>query len=234
MTVKDIIKKAMLDIGAIAAGEVPTSDEINDGLDALNFMLAEWAGVDSGIVANRDVAKTLALGVGSYTVGPAGDFAVQRPERIAGAFLRDASGNDIPLRVLESREEYSAIPNKSEPGRPSLVFYDVTLPAGTLLVWPVPTEQLSLHLLIPEPFTKLIALTTDLSSYFPPGYETAIRWNLGLELCPMYGKSVSMEHLGKCKTSRDRIVNTHFARKVVPVNVNSLVGGGSGFNILDT
>ena len=33
----------MKDIGAVAAGEVPTADEAQDGLDMLNDMLAQWS-----------------------------------------------------------------------------------------------------------------------------------------------------------------------------------------------
>jgi len=235
MTVKDIIKKAMLDIGVIAAGEVPTSDEINDGLDALNFMLSEWNGVESGIAINKDVAKTLVAGDYSYTVGPGADFNVQRPERIVSAFLRDVSNNDTPISVLTSRAEYDGISDKQASGTPACVFYDATLPTGTLLVWPVPNDTLGLHIMVPEPFTRLTSLTTDLATVFPPGYEAAIRWNLGFELCPMYGKQISPEHMAKVKSSREKMISTHFARTVAPVDVNAQVGAGSGgFNIYNT
>ena len=39
----DIITRAMKDIGAVAAGEVPTADEAQDGLDMLNDMIAQWS-----------------------------------------------------------------------------------------------------------------------------------------------------------------------------------------------
>ena len=39
----DIITRAMKDIGAVAAGEVPTADEAQDGLDMLNDMCAQWS-----------------------------------------------------------------------------------------------------------------------------------------------------------------------------------------------
>ena len=35
----DIITRAMKDIGALAAGEVPTADEAQDGFDMMNDML---------------------------------------------------------------------------------------------------------------------------------------------------------------------------------------------------
>jgi hypothetical protein len=234
VTVKDIIKKAMMDIGAIASGEVPTAAEINDGLDALNLMLGEWNSVESGIPYSREVSHALTVGDYSYTVGPSGNFDAQRPERIAGAFLRDASDNDTPIKVLTAREEYDGIGNKTAQGSPDRVFYDPTWPTGTLLVWPVPNAALALHLLIPEPFTKLTSLTTDLTTVFPPGYEAAIRWNLGFELCPMYGKSISPEHLGKARASRDKLVSVNFSRTVAPVDVAGQVGAGSTrFDILN-
>ena len=39
----DIITRAMKDIGALAAGENPTADEAQDGLDMLNDMIAQWS-----------------------------------------------------------------------------------------------------------------------------------------------------------------------------------------------
>ncbi len=235
MTVKDIIRMAMLDIGAIAAGEVPTAQEINDGLAALNFMLSEWNGIDSGIYINREVSKALVIGQASYTVGTGGDFNVQRPERIEGAFVRDASGNDTPVKILTERREYDAIDNKTVAGTPMYVFYDATLPSGTLYAYPVPDDNtLTMYLLAPEPFVKLTSLTSDLSTLFPPGYEAAIRWNLGVELCPGYSRNPTEVHLGKAKVSRERAFGVNFARKVEPVNVSEITGLGAsgGFDFL--
>ena len=39
----DIITRAMKDIGALAAGEVPTADEAQDGFDMMNDMLDQWS-----------------------------------------------------------------------------------------------------------------------------------------------------------------------------------------------
>ena len=43
LTSADIVKSAMRIIGAIGKSEVPSSDEMMDGLQALNLMLELWS-----------------------------------------------------------------------------------------------------------------------------------------------------------------------------------------------
>lgn len=51
-TARDIIKRSMKMIGALAAGETPSAEDAADGLEALNHMLKAWAisGIDIGAV----------------------------------------------------------------------------------------------------------------------------------------------------------------------------------------
>ena len=73
-TAQTIINRALRLIGAIEAGETPTSDESADALEALNAMIESWQTERLFVYALVDTSFSMVAGDGSYTVGPSGNF----------------------------------------------------------------------------------------------------------------------------------------------------------------
>jgi hypothetical protein len=69
----DIITRAMKDIGALAAGEIPTADEAQDGLDLLNDMIAQWSNENMMVFYRTEIIFPCVQNQIQYTIGPSGN-----------------------------------------------------------------------------------------------------------------------------------------------------------------
>lgn len=83
----DIITRAMKDIGAIAAGEVPTADEAQDGLDMLNDMLAQWSNENMMVFYRSEIIFQTTQNQVQYTIGPSGQMGATFTGSISGTTL---------------------------------------------------------------------------------------------------------------------------------------------------
>jgi len=83
----DIITRAMKDIGAIAAGEVPTADEAQDGLDMLNDMIAQWSNENMMVFYRSEIIFQTTQNQVQYTIGPSGQMGATFTGSIAGTTL---------------------------------------------------------------------------------------------------------------------------------------------------
>lgn len=117
---------------------------------------------------------------------------MSRPLRIISGYTRvtggSASGLDYQFEVV-SFQRYNEIGFKGVAGPwPYMLAYQPTFPLGTIWIYPNPQNSLEVHL-----FTDMIlsefTLTQDVP--LPQGYARSLKKLLGLELCPMFGKTPS-------------------------------------------
>lgn len=188
MTGRDVVSAALRKIGALAPSESLGASDAADGLSELNRMLSSWSNDGLLIYAiTAEVTLTLTGGQATYTLGASGDITT-RPQKIEKALIRDGTV-DYPVRVL-SLEEFSVIPQKSTQSTYPLDLYDDGgYPQRTITLYPVPFASKSLVLFTKRPLTTISTLDTAVS--FPPGYEDALIYNLGLRLAPEYGKAIT-------------------------------------------
>ena len=83
----DIITRAMKDIGAVAAGEVPTADEAQDGLDMLNDMIAQWSNENMMVFYKTEIIFPTVQNTVQYTLGPGGSVGASFTGSISGFTL---------------------------------------------------------------------------------------------------------------------------------------------------
>lgn len=188
-TAQDVIEAAMRDIGALASGEDPSSDETADVLEALNNLIDSWNTDGLTLYAEADVSHTLVANDGSYTIAASGaDITATRPVRILRAYVRD-SNIDYPLEII-SKEAYDLIPDKTTTStNPEYLYYEPSYANGTIKLWPVPTDTNSLVMTVQ---TQLSSFATAATSFaMPPGYQRALQKNLGIEIAPMFEKEPS-------------------------------------------
>ena len=88
----DIITRAMKDIGAVAAGEVPTADEAQDGLDMLNDMLAQWSNENMMVFYRTEIIFQTVQNTVQYTLGPGGS--------VGATFVGSISGNTLTITSI--------------------------------------------------------------------------------------------------------------------------------------
>ena len=83
----DIISRAMKDIGALAAGENPTADEAQDGLDMLNDMIAQWSNENMMVFYRTEIVFPCVQNQIQYTIGPSGNVGAAFTGSITGTTL---------------------------------------------------------------------------------------------------------------------------------------------------
>jgi len=122
----------------------------------------------------------------SYTIP--GDFKMSRPLRITNAFTRittQASGLDYPMEIID-QNRYANIGFKAIPAPwPIYLWYNPTMPLGTLYFYQNPSGAAELHLYSDLILTNLSDLTTSVN--LPQGYGRMLKRLLARELAPEYG-----------------------------------------------
>lgn len=192
---RDLITRAMREIGVLGARQQPVPDDLAFGLDALNAWVTDLDTQRATIFVVKREVFPLTAGTASYTIGPGGTWNTIRPLRIDGVGLvldrTQSLPVEIPLGLPASDAEYRRVVAKTlSTSYPSLVYYDHGFEGAGLAriyVHPIPNQNNSdVVLYLPRPMQQFADLSTLYA--FPPGYERAIETNLAIELAPAFEK----------------------------------------------
>ena len=203
-----------------------TSADMNDAQSLLVMMLGQWQR-KRWLVWNEAETSKVSTGSQWYSVGPGGDFNMPRPDRIDGGFFRMkpfAGPNpvDLPLAIIESKEDWGRITIKDLKSLPEALFYDSAFPMGRVTFYPVPPSgDYELHIFTKAQLPVYIALTDQLQ--VPPEYLDAIVNNLA---CRLPGGSVGPLLLGQARASLEtiRMANSQISTLKMP----GILGGRGG------
>lgn len=193
MKINDLVRGAMLEIGALEAGEDPTPSEYEDILQKLNAMLGRWGTKHILIPASVSESFSLSAGTASYTMGSGGTASSVRAMKILDtAYIRDSGNVDYRVRVI-SESEYNDLSIKGLQSRPQKLYYDQGYPTGTIYFYPTPdaTETAYINSLKPLSEIALSGITDDFN--LGREYEEAIQLNLAIRIAPMFGERVTQE-----------------------------------------
>jgi hypothetical protein len=195
-TANDLIRRALLMIGVLGSGEVPTGDESNDALLTLQDMLDAWNSEGLMIFTTQITDFPISGAKQIYTLGAGGDFDIDRPaviDRCSIILLSNpAQPLEYPIPVYTTQDWQEKVPIKNSPGNiPLLVYDDGGFPLRTLTFWPFATDNTKFRLYSWQQLTQFADLVT--AHAFPPGYSEAIRYNLAVRLAPEFGMSVTPE-----------------------------------------
>lgn len=231
-TAGDLVAFALRTSGINGVGQPPSAEDANTGLALLSMMVAQWQR-RRWLVWDLAEATKVSTGATSYTVGPAGDFAVARPDRLESAFVRLLNSGpntiDYPLAIIESREDYNAITVKNLSTFPAYVFYDSAWPVGVVHPWPVPPAgTYELHLFIKAPLPTYAALTDALN--LPPEYLEAALYSLCVRLSMNYGLDPRPAHVSAMRAALNviRMANTQVATLGMPAGLGGRRNGDAG------
>lgn len=93
MTPLDIVSRALKDIGALEAGEVPTADAAQDAFDMLNDMLDQWSNESMLPFYKTEIVFPVTAGTTQYTIGPGGTVGATFTGAISGDTLTVTAGS---------------------------------------------------------------------------------------------------------------------------------------------
>lgn len=230
-TARDLILLTLKEAGALGVGQTALAEDTTDAMRILNAMLAQWQRRRWLIPSLTDVSLP-ATGAVSYTVGLGGNFNIPRPDKIQYAYARQTVPSqpnliDYPLGQIFSRENYSQISLKTLNSFPSYFFYDAHWPLANLYVWPVPSSNFDIHLVIKDTLQSFANLTDTVT--LPPEYEEAIRYNLAVRLRPLYQLPPDPTLTSLAKVSLNTIKNAN--AQVPTLDVPVPAGRGSTYNV---
>jgi len=237
-TGNDVVTQALKKAGILGIGRTASADDSQDALSDLNDMLAEW------MTQRWMIWDLLSIGVTStgqttpYTVGPTGDFSVdRRPDRLESAFIRQLVSPpqglnvDTPVSIIPSMEEYSRISTKSLQSFTLYAFLDSSWPLGNLYLYPWPNaSRYSIYIQLKN-VLPVVELATDLSEV-PDHYISAMKFNLARRLRQAYGKGMApdpeLNNLARNSLDVVKNSNTQIPELVMP---RTLVYNTGAYNV---
>jgi len=83
----DIISGALKDIGALAGGEVPTAEAVQDALNMMNGMIDQWSNESMMVSYKTEIIFPITPGQIQYTIGPGGTIGSNFTGSITGNVL---------------------------------------------------------------------------------------------------------------------------------------------------
>lgn len=186
-----IIRLAYQSLQIVPAGEDPSAEQLAMGADFLNVLIKELE--NEGITLSHVVETTVTLTAGTASYTPANDTLDidQRTVYVTG------QGVDVRLRMI-SRGDYMAIPLKTTPGQPTMIYVQKSSPTSALkfFLYPVPDSNWT-SVTIPR-----ITMLTDMDSAsvtsgLPTKYLTTLYLGLAVKLAPAHGRMAHMQALSQ-------------------------------------
>lgn len=183
-------------LGVIDPEEQLRPRELDNCWAALNQMVDAWQ-ADGYMIYTREIRDFPLSAKKSYTMGPGGDFDIDRPPDIGNQVSILMLAN--PLQPLEyvipiytTQDWQEKVPVKDIVSNlPVLIYDDGGFPQRTLTLWPIPQDNLNIRFYLPKLLQRFAGRNTRYA--FPPGYAECIKYNLAVRVAPEFQTSASAE-----------------------------------------
>ncbi len=198
MTAGIIITIALRLIGRLKEpGQAISTSEGTESLTMLNSMLDSWTTERLNVFSiSGPNAYNLVTGTSAYSIGIGATLNAPRPLKIESAGIlvpnQGSTGSQrFPLRLITAAEFADIDEKTALSDIPDRLYYNPTVPSGSLNLWPVPTfttvaEQIELYTWLA--LAQFADLVTDV--VFPPGYQRALTYNLAMDMLSLYPGAV--------------------------------------------
>lgn len=183
-TARDFVTLAMREAGVVGLGQTPMAEDINSCFTLLTRMLSAWQ-KKRWLVPNLIDVYAPGNSLVSNLIGPGQYYNSLRPDKIQSAYFKQIGGGSggfdsgfdsgfdttvgplsnvsYPLSPIWSYEDYARIGLKRLNSWPSYFFYDGAFPYGNVFIWPVPSDQYEIHLLVKGPIGfKIVILEGEI------------------------------------------------------------------------
>jgi len=187
MTVQDLVTHALEDCGRLKPGGTPGTVESAVGLRTLNAMLDTWKTERLMVYAEVRTEFDIISGQQTYSIGTGANWDVERPERIERAefiFTNTSPEVEVPVKILSPQEWAALTPKKLTNTIQTMLYYEPTVPNGTVTLWPKPTQNWKIAVWTWRTIGQFASLATTIN--LPPGYQEAIEYNLAVKLADKY------------------------------------------------
>lgn len=208
--VKDLIMDAYVIAKVLGLGESLSLVRGAGAFRSLNDLIERTMLKKTYAPYQTEIQIPLVAQQSSYRVGPSTaapvDVEAPRPTEVLSGYVR-MNGQDMNVFVTHAKEDYDRIPSKAQAGNWSLfIYYQASFPAGTLYVYPSPTNSsTSVFLTVLYALSKFTSLEEEVSLH--PGYCQYFKYALGHLLAASVGIPFSDDNkliLQDCKEAIER------------------------------
>lgn len=204
MTAADIIQQCLLQQQWLDYQQTVDSTKQAQMLTALQSTIKRMGSKGLKVWTEQQITFPFIAGQRSYTLGPSGQVACDRPMRIDFALIRPVNGgSDIPLNAL-ARQDYLMLGNKIQMGTPNSFFYDPKLVNGVLYFYLDPdlfnAENYTPYLYSRSQIQDIATVTSDM--LFPQEWYDPLIWELAYDTRLM--NKVPTEVCREIKETRDQ------------------------------
>ena len=231
ITSGDLFKAALRKCGgAIAEGESPSADLMEDTRMAFNVMLDSWSAERLSVYSTQEQIFTWPANTISRTLGPTGGFVGDRPVGVddSSYFKDPGSGVSYGMKII-NQEQYNGIALKTATSTfPQLMWLNMDVPNISIYLYPVPNRDLEFHFVSVKELTQVDDLFTNI--VFPPGYQRAFIFNLAVEVCMELGLEPPRTVQRIAMASKRTLKSNNFAGDIMSMPF-SILGKRQRFNI---
>jgi hypothetical protein len=199
-TAEQIVKGSLRKAG----NSNPTNTELSDGLERLNDLLSSWSAERLLTHVNVRETYTLTASQGTYTWGSGvgSDISTARPIQLADIYIRDSSGNDYPIEII-NEEFYNDISLKTTEGRPERAYLATEYTKAKLFLYPVPDSAETLQISSWKALSEISTLSSTVS--LPNEYKLPLVSNLLIEVAGDYGYEPTPTDHRNAETAKARL-----------------------------
>jgi len=189
LTRNQFIEAAMRKLGVLARGESADSEELTNGMQALNGVSEELQVIGMPLWARKEYQFALTASTATYNIGVGQTIATPFPLKIHQAILRnlDTEG-DLEMEIPAIYDYYRMSPGQSS-GVPIKLYYQPFVGYGTITIWPTPDATIAsdyeIRIIYTRPFEDFT--TTGETMDLPKEWHQAIIYKLADALAPEFG-----------------------------------------------
>lgn len=186
-TRNQIIAAALRKIGVLAQGQTPTTEDYNNGAEALNMLIAEFRALGMPLWKRTQYSFSPTLSTSSYNIGSGYTLNTAYPLKMLEAWRQDSSTSSrIPMDII-ANANFNLLPSNSS-GTPIQLTYQPKNNYGVLKLWPTPDSgatSATIYLVYQAPFEYFSASTETMD--FPEEWYNALVYGLAVRMAPEWG-----------------------------------------------
>lgn len=190
-TVNDIITDALIEIGAVAPGEVPSADEAQWAFRKFNDLIDLWQAKAAYVFSYAFNVYTIPANLSPVTIGPSGVATLDtlgqpRPVRIESASLllnESSELVDLPINIRDAQWWAANQVKQITTNVPTDLYYDAGNPDGSLYFWPVSNITRQVRLQLWQTVQQFTSIQDPIGGpggpgTLPQGYRVALKLTL--------------------------------------------------------
>ena len=209
LTRDKIISAALRKIGVLAKGQTPDSEDLLNGTEALNNLVAEFQTLGMPLWSKKTYNVPMIASQETYQIGVGQTVNTPFPLKIIEAWNEPTAGGGRQPMIEVGIYDFYLLPlNSGAIGIPSQFMYQPFINYGILHIWPKPdasavsTRTLTISYMAPfEDFVN----SAD-TPYFPKEWNNALTYGLASLLAPEYG--VPLNDRGMFEKQADKHLET--------------------------